>query len=110
MLFLQVNVLADGWVCLEFTKPHDGGERVVEIFRVSPDGGQIEVYQPEGGRGSTLRGCPPSPPSPHTVVKQFSYDDLPRKYWKKYEYAARYADDLVYYVCRVVILMVFQQP
>ena len=95
-------MLADGWVCLEFTKPHggDGGERVVEIFRVSPDGGQIEVYQPEGGRGSALRECPPSPPSPHTVVKQFSYDDLPRKYWKKYEYAARYADDLVYYVCR----------
>ncbi|KAI0235361.1 Serine/threonine-protein kinase PLK4 [Lamellibrachia satsuma] len=91
-----VNVLEDGWVCLEFTKAHggsgDSSERVVEVFRVSPDGRHIEVYQPEGARGGTLRDCPPSPPDSQTIVKQFNYNDLPRKYWKKYEYASRFVN------------------
>ncbi len=34
----QVNILDDSWVVLEFFKIREGVEKVLEVFRISPDG------------------------------------------------------------------------
>ena len=85
-----VNILDDGVVCLEFFKTRGGEERVKEVWWISPDGVNVEVYQPNGDKGVPLRKLPPSPPSPSsTHLKHFKCSDLPTKYWKKYQYATR---------------------
>lgn len=62
-------------------------ERVVEVFLISDNGQDIKVYQPNNGRGVPVADQPPT--LPETPLKSFSYDELPEKYWKKYQYAAR---------------------
>lgn len=36
-----VNILDDGYVCLEFIKLKDNQEKVLEVFRISPDGSSV---------------------------------------------------------------------
>lgn len=38
-----VNLMEDGYVCLEFLKHKDGKERVHEVFRISPDGNTVSI-------------------------------------------------------------------
>ncbi|KAL5011938.1 hypothetical protein ScPMuIL_010489 [Solemya velum] len=83
-----VNIMEHGMVCLEFLKMKQKEERVVEVFLISADGKDIKVYQPNNGRGIPVADQPPT--LPETPLKAFSYDDLPEKYWKKYQYAARF--------------------
>jgi hypothetical protein len=36
-----VNILEDGWICLEFTKNRKGEDKVTEVFRISPNGVKV---------------------------------------------------------------------
>ncbi|ELU12783.1 hypothetical protein CAPTEDRAFT_221177 [Capitella teleta] len=85
-----VNILDDGTVCLEFFKVKNGEDRVLEVLKISADGMQINVHQPNMGRGCPMKERPPTPPS--DCLKQYSYHQLPQKYYKKYQYAARFVN------------------
>ncbi|XP_030836097.1 serine/threonine-protein kinase PLK4 [Strongylocentrotus purpuratus] len=84
-----VSIMLGGEVCLEFLKTKDGQDRVVEVLRISQDGMQVTIYQPNGGKGFPIMDDPPSPPQDSGITKH-SYHDLPSKYWKKYQYASRF--------------------
>ncbi|XP_022086412.1 serine/threonine-protein kinase PLK4-like isoform X2 [Acanthaster planci] len=83
-----VSILDSGEVCLEFLKSKEGRDRVVEVCRISEDGMQITLYHPNGGKGFPVADAPPSPPQDHTTL--YTYHDLPTKYWRKYQYAAKF--------------------
>lgn len=74
-------------VSLEFLKIRQKQERVVDVFVVSADGQDINVFQPNHDQGVPVGNQPLSLTVPHT--NSFTYNTLPEKYWKKYQYAAR---------------------
>lgn len=76
-----------GDVCLEFLKQKQKQEKVVEVFVISADGQTISIYQPNNGRGEPVSDTPV--PLPTVPTKSFTFDTLPEKYWKKYQYASR---------------------
>ncbi|XP_022077715.1 serine/threonine-protein kinase PLK4 isoform X1 [Acanthochromis polyacanthus] len=82
-----VSILDTGEVCMELLKCQNGQERVREVLRISCDGSMVTIYQPNGGKGFPLLDCPPAPPEDILIC---SYEDLPEKYWKKYQYASRF--------------------
>ena len=82
-----MNILEHGEVCLEFVKQKQKVEKVIEVFVISHDGLTIKIYQINGGKGETSGEHPI--PLPAVPTKQFMFDQLPEKYWKKYQYAAR---------------------
>ncbi|XP_019377624.1 PREDICTED: serine/threonine-protein kinase PLK4 isoform X1 [Gavialis gangeticus] len=82
-----VSILDTGEVCMEFIKEHHSQEFVKEVLKISCDGSVITVYHPNEGRGFLLDDRPPSPPED---VCMYSFDNLPEKYWKKYQYAAKF--------------------
>ncbi|XP_033632007.1 serine/threonine-protein kinase PLK4-like [Asterias rubens] len=84
----MVSILENGEVCLEFLKIKDGSDRVVEVFRISEDGMQVTTYHPNKGKGFPVMDTPPSPPQGRITV--YTYHNLPGKYWKKYQYAAKF--------------------
>uniref|UniRef100_A0A669QVW4 Serine/threonine-protein kinase PLK4 n=1 Tax=Phasianus colchicus TaxID=9054 RepID=A0A669QVW4_PHACC len=47
----------------------------------------IAVYHPNEGRGFLLDDRPPIPPEDSCM---YNFDNLPEKYWKKYQYAAKF--------------------
>ncbi|XP_029972610.1 serine/threonine-protein kinase PLK4 [Salarias fasciatus] len=82
-----VSILDSGEVCMELLKTLSGQERVKEVLRISCDGSMVTIYQPNGGKGFPVLDCPPAPPEDILIC---SYDDLPEKYWKKYQYASKF--------------------
>ncbi|XP_077411530.1 serine/threonine-protein kinase PLK4 [Vanacampus margaritifer] len=82
-----VSILDTGEVCMELLKCQNGQERVKEVLRFSSDGSMVTIYQPNGGKGFPLLDCPPAPPEDILIC---SYEDLPEKYWKKYQYASKF--------------------
>ncbi|XP_054652355.1 serine/threonine-protein kinase PLK4 [Dunckerocampus dactyliophorus] len=82
-----VSILDTGEVCMELLKCQNGQERVKEVLRISSDGSMVTIYQPNDGKGFPVLDCPPAPPEDILIC---SYDDLPEKYWKKYQYASRF--------------------
>nr|XP_019940527.1 PREDICTED: serine/threonine-protein kinase PLK4 [Paralichthys olivaceus] len=82
-----VSILDTGEVCMELLKNHSGQERVKEVLRISCDGSMVTIYQPNNGKGFPVLDCPPAPPEDILIC---SYDDLPEKYWKKYQYASKF--------------------
>ncbi|XP_035529264.1 serine/threonine-protein kinase PLK4 isoform X2 [Morone saxatilis] len=82
-----VSILDTGEVCMELLKCHSGQERVKEVLRISGDGSMVTIYQPNGGKGFPVLDCPPAPPEDILIC---SYEDLPEKYWKKYQYASKF--------------------
>lgn len=83
-----VNIMENGEVCLEFVKQKQKVEKVMEVFVISPDGTSVKIYQPNHGKGEPISDHPLS--LPESPTKQFTFDELPEKYWKKYQYAARF--------------------
>ncbi|XP_023212666.1 serine/threonine-protein kinase PLK4-like [Centruroides sculpturatus] len=83
---VNVNILSNGEVCIEFLKNANQQERIVDVCRISQDGLKITVYKPDGKHSPSLTDRSLS------VSKQkvYSYENLPRQYWKKYLYAARF--------------------
>ncbi|XP_034530403.1 serine/threonine-protein kinase PLK4 [Notolabrus celidotus] len=82
-----VSVQDTGEVCMELLKNQGGQERVKEVLRISCDGSMVTIYQPNGGKGFPVLDCPPAPPEDILIC---SYEDLPEKYWKKYQYASKF--------------------
>uniref|UniRef100_A0AAX7UG31 Serine/threonine-protein kinase PLK4 n=1 Tax=Astatotilapia calliptera TaxID=8154 RepID=A0AAX7UG31_ASTCA len=82
-----VSILDTGEVCMELLKCQSGQERVKEVLRISCDGSMVTIYQPNGGKGFPVLDCPPAPPEDILIC---SYEDLPEKYWKKYQYASKF--------------------
>lgn len=92
----QVNIMENGEVCLEFVKQKQKVEKVMEVFVISPDGMSVKIYQPNHGKGEPISDHPL--PLPESPTKQFTFDELPEKYWKKYQYAARLVLSLYYHI------------
>ncbi|KAM4809324.1 serine/threonine-protein kinase PLK4 [Rhinophrynus dorsalis] len=82
-----VSILDTGEVCMEFLKEYNSQERVKEVLRITSDGNLIYVYHPNEGKGFPLVDRPPSPPD---SMLSYTFDSLPEKYWKKYQYAAKF--------------------
>ncbi|XP_029446126.1 serine/threonine-protein kinase PLK4 isoform X1 [Rhinatrema bivittatum] len=82
-----VSILDAGEVCMEFLKEYNSKEHVREVLRISGDGSVITVYHPDEGRDFPLAD---QPPSPAEDVRVYSFDTLPDKYWKKYQYASKF--------------------
>ncbi|XP_048387597.1 serine/threonine-protein kinase PLK4 isoform X2 [Stegostoma tigrinum] len=82
-----VSILGSEEVCMELLKGSSDQERVKEVLRISSDGSTIHIYHPNEGKGFPLDDRPPSPPED---VFAYSFDNLPEKYWKKYQYASKF--------------------
>ncbi|KAH8419639.1 hypothetical protein KR222_011625, partial [Zaprionus bogoriensis] len=86
-----MSILKSGEVVIEFIKCQSkvNEDRVVDICRISSDGRNIIIYQPDPGRGLPIRDHP-SEHYPTGEDSRFHYDSLPSKHWKKYVYASRF--------------------
>uniref|UniRef100_A0A665WNZ8 Serine/threonine-protein kinase PLK4 n=1 Tax=Echeneis naucrates TaxID=173247 RepID=A0A665WNZ8_ECHNA len=82
-----VSILDSGDVCMELLKCNSGQERVKEVLQISCDGSMVTIYEPNKGKGFPVLDCPPAPPEDILIC---SYEDLPEKYWKKYQYASKF--------------------
>ncbi|XP_036169141.1 serine/threonine-protein kinase PLK4 isoform X2 [Myotis myotis] len=82
-----VSILDSEEVCVELLKEHSCQEYVKEVLHVSSDGNMITIYYPNDGRGFPLADRPPSPTD---NISRYSFDNLPEKYWRKYQYASRF--------------------
>ncbi|CAB1335253.1 unnamed protein product [Coregonus sp. 'balchen'] len=82
-----VSILDTGEVCMELLKGQGLQERVKEVLRISCDGSMVTIYQPNEGKGFPVLDRPPAPPEDILIC---SYEDLPEKYWKKYQYASKF--------------------
>uniref|UniRef100_A0A8C5CYS1 Serine/threonine-protein kinase PLK4 n=1 Tax=Gadus morhua TaxID=8049 RepID=A0A8C5CYS1_GADMO len=82
-----VSILETGDVCLELIKGQGSQERVKDVLRISCDGSMVTIYQPNDGKGLPVSDRPPAPPEDILIC---SYEDLPEKYWKKYQYASKF--------------------
>ncbi|XP_060586967.1 serine/threonine-protein kinase PLK4-like isoform X2 [Ruditapes philippinarum] len=83
-----VNIMESGEVCLEFVKQKHREEKVVELFVISQNGLQVSIYQPNNGKGVPAEDQPIA--LPKVPLKSFAFNELPEKYWKKYQYASRF--------------------
>uniref|UniRef100_A0A6Q2WRZ0 Serine/threonine-protein kinase PLK4 n=1 Tax=Esox lucius TaxID=8010 RepID=A0A6Q2WRZ0_ESOLU len=82
-----VSILDTGEVCMELLKGLGAQERVKEVLRISCDGLMVTIFQPNEGKGFPVLDHPPAPPEDILIC---SYEDLPEKYWKKYQYASKF--------------------
>ncbi|XP_015265835.1 PREDICTED: serine/threonine-protein kinase PLK4 [Gekko japonicus] len=82
-----VSILDTEEVYMEFLKEYGSQEFVKEVMRISCDGSGVTVYHPNEGKGFPLKDRPPPPPEDLNI---YSFDNLPEKYWKKYQYAAKF--------------------
>nr|KAF6402070.1 polo like kinase 4 [Rousettus aegyptiacus] len=82
-----VSILDSEEVCVELLKEHTSQEYVKEVLQISSDGNMITIYYPNDGRGFPLADRPP-PPTDN--ISRYSFDNLPEKYWRKYQYASRF--------------------
>uniref|UniRef100_A0A670YQT0 Serine/threonine-protein kinase PLK4 n=1 Tax=Pseudonaja textilis TaxID=8673 RepID=A0A670YQT0_PSETE len=82
-----VSILDTGEVCMEFLKEYNSQEFVKEVLKIYCDGNEVTIYHPNEGIGVPLNDRPPASPE-HLNV--YSFDNLPEKYWKKYQYAAKF--------------------
>lgn len=82
-----VSILDSGEVCMEFLKEQNSQERVKEVLRISCDGNLVYIYLPNEGKGFPLVDRPPSPPE---NMLSYTFDSLPERYWKKYQYASKF--------------------
>ncbi|XP_022412651.1 serine/threonine-protein kinase PLK4 isoform X2 [Delphinapterus leucas] len=82
-----VSILDSEEVCVELLKEYASQEYVKEVLHISSDGNMITIYYPNDGRGFPLADRPPSPTD---NISRYSFDNLPEKYWRKYQYASRF--------------------
>ncbi|XP_014593471.2 serine/threonine-protein kinase PLK4 [Equus przewalskii] len=82
-----VSILDSEEVCVELLKEFTSQEYVKEVLQISSDGNMITIYYPNDGRGFPLAERPPSPTD---NISRYSFDSLPEKYWRKYQYASRF--------------------
>ena len=79
-------------VCLEFLQQRENQDYVIEVVRISSNGMKITTYFPNGKKGVLLSLESPPLPANSKSTETYLYCSLPTKYWKKYQYAARFVD------------------
>lgn len=79
-------------VCLEFLQQREQQEYVIEVIRISCNGMKVTAVVPNGKKGVLLTSEPLSSYSNSKSATTYLYCSLPFKYWKKYQYAARFVD------------------
>ncbi|KAM6220774.1 serine/threonine-protein kinase PLK4 isoform 2-T2 [Rhynchocyon petersi] len=82
-----VSILDSEEVCVELLKEYTSQEYVKEVLQITSDGNMITIYYPNDVRGFPLTDRPPLPTD---NICRYSFDSLPEKYWKKYQYASRF--------------------
>ncbi|KAF7473273.1 serine/threonine-protein kinase PLK4 [Marmota monax] len=82
-----VSILDSEEVCVELLKEYASQEYVKEVLQISSDGNMITIYYPNDGRGFPLAD---KPPLPTDNISRYNFDNLPEKYWRKYQYASRF--------------------
>ncbi|XP_077659532.1 serine/threonine-protein kinase PLK4 isoform X6 [Urocitellus parryii] len=82
-----VSILDSEEVCVELLKEYASQEYVKEVLQISSDGNMITIYYPNDGRGFPLAD---KPPLPTDKISRYNFDNLPEKYWRKYQYASRF--------------------
>ncbi|XP_003927762.2 serine/threonine-protein kinase PLK4 isoform X2 [Saimiri boliviensis] len=82
-----VSILDSEEVCVELLKEYASQEYVKEVLQISSDGNTITIYYPNDGRDFPLADRPPSLTD---NISRYSFDNLPEKYWRKYQYASRF--------------------
>jgi polo-like kinase 4 len=87
-----VSVTECNEVCLEFLQQRENQDYVIEVLRISSNGMKITTCIPNGKKGVLLTSEPPPSPSHSKSTATYLYCSLPFKYWKKYQYAARFVD------------------
>ncbi|XP_018016374.1 serine/threonine-protein kinase PLK4 [Hyalella azteca] len=86
-----LHILASGEVCIEFVKRKKRGELVMDACRISQDGMRVVLYSINDGAGGPPQDVPYAVP-PGGAEAFFSFETLPKTYWKKYIYASRFVD------------------
>lgn len=87
-----LSILETGEVCVEFLLTYGSKKKelVREVLRISADGSNIYVYEPQGGK------VPPTSEPPHLPSDgsyyAYDFEKLPEVHWKKYLYASRFVD------------------
>ncbi len=100
-----VSVLEDQSVCLEFLGASQSATLVTEVLGVSPDGLRILVYSPNGGHGVRPIGDgaeaavgpsgdaqttgTPVPAENGDTCAMYTLNELPERYWKKYNFITK---------------------
>ncbi|KAJ8668601.1 hypothetical protein QAD02_010264 [Eretmocerus hayati] len=82
-----LTILSNGEVCVEFIKKKNDKERISEVFRISNDGLRVILYKPT--EALQPGNQPPDLPA-RGADSIYSYESLPIKHHKKYQYAARF--------------------
>ncbi|MBZ3875228.1 Serine/threonine-protein kinase PLK4 [Sciurus carolinensis] len=100
-----VSILDSEEVCVELLKEYTSQEYVKEVLQISSDGTMITINYPNDGRGFPLAD---KPPSPIGNISRYSFDSLPEKYWRKYQYASRFVQLLL--LCLLLLLTYSRTP
>lgn len=82
-----LSILEDETVALEFIKSNGNDAYVTEVLRISSDGNKITSYNTNGREGVLLQENPL--PIPASAVS-YAFSGLPKKLWKKYQYADKF--------------------
>ncbi|XP_059174862.1 uncharacterized protein LOC131955002 [Physella acuta] len=102
---LIMTITESGHVSLEVmsqqTTPQDGAviEIAKELFHVSPDGINIEVYQSSEGVAA-IDGCPVQ----SQPAKVYTYPYMPEKQWRKYQHAYRFVEAIKSRTPKVILV------
>ncbi|KAM3182874.1 hypothetical protein ACTXT7_011477 [Hymenolepis weldensis] len=92
-----INILADESVCLEFLEPSSPSQQrpttkkqqlIIEVMGISPDGNEVVIYHPNGGRGVPVNSDSPVAAYEGDTCKVYKLAQLPEKYWKKYQFVS----------------------
>lgn len=62
-------------------------QKIFDVIRIYPENDIIIIYQPNRGKGCPIGPVPIPIPTDKTQYSQYSYDTLPKSYWKVYSYA-----------------------
>ncbi|XP_023248429.1 serine/threonine-protein kinase PLK4 isoform X2 [Copidosoma floridanum] len=81
------TISSNGEVCVEFFKRRNNIDRIIEVCRISGDGLRIILYKP---KEALAPGKQPPPLPERGADSIYSYESLPSKHHRKYEYAARF--------------------
>jgi serine/threonine protein kinase len=86
-----MSMMENGEVVLETIRTKSTKRRIVDVFRVSSDGLHIITYTPNSRHGSPASNHPPPIPHDKNAYQEYHFDRLPSEYWKKYQYAHKFA-------------------
>ncbi|CAL1530889.1 unnamed protein product [Lymnaea stagnalis] len=82
-----VHIQENGDVCMEFLRREGQDDRVLDVILITKDGRKMKVYVPPKTQFVSVSEQPVPVPD---KCKTFEFPNIPVKYLKKYQYAARF--------------------